>query len=179
MAKAFTFELKGVQAEINRLAQIGGDIAEEVDLQLAAGSESIKEAAQKKTSENRFTGNLDKSIGVIKLDNLRYEIAATAYHAPYVEFGTRGKVKIPAPMREVAATIKKRPKKGSFKEMVAALKEWGRKRKYFKTEQAATMVAFSILKNGLAPRPFLYPSFMENRSKIVQNIKKVLDEKSG
>jgi len=170
------FKLKGVQEQINALKNVESELAAEVDMALMAGALSIERDAKKNAPV--YLGGIRQSIQHTKLSHLRYEIAANAYHAPYLEFGTRGYVKIPAGMEAIAAQIQKRPKKGKFADMVKAIAEWGRKKKYFE-EDAAFFVALKILKKGIRPRPFLHPALMSNQKRIVADVKAVLNEKSG
>lgn len=171
------FKLKGVQEQINALKNVESELSQEVHEVLRAGALSIEEAA--KNNAPYYSGGIQQKIQHAELSHLRFEVAANAYHSPYIEFGTRGYVKIPPGMEAIAAIIQKRPRrKGTFGEMVKAIAEWGKKKKYFE-EDAAFFVALKIFKKGIKPQPFLYPAFISKQKGIVADIKAVLNEKSG
>ena len=172
------FKLEGVQNVLNNLAKAEGEIVREVDAVLKNGAEEI--ASQAKVLAPIYLGELKNKIAYKEIGKLRYEIAANAYHAPYIEFGTGPKTKVPAELEDVAREVKARKKrKGTLPEFVRALLLWGKKKGYFDDEGSAYMAAIKILKNGMKPQPFLYPSFVQKRKMIIQDIRNVIDEKSG
>jgi HK97 gp10 family phage protein len=181
---SITFRLDGVQNAINRLAKAGGDIAEEVDMELADGANLIRTNAVKNVKANisNTTGKLSGAMFAEKIGPLRYEVGNSVFYAPYIEFGTGGKVQVPEQLRDVATQIKARPKRGNFEGMVGAIFEWGVRKGYLskndpKARQRARWWAIRILKNGIDPQPFLYPAFVASRKKIVERIRAVVKEK--
>jgi HK97 gp10 family phage protein len=181
---SITFKLDGVQDAINRLAKAGDDIAEEVDMELADGAEMIRAAAIKNVKNNikNTTSKLSGGMYADKIDVLRYEVGNNVFYAPYIEFGTGGKVEVPELLTEVANKIKSREKRGTFDKMVGAIYEWGVKKGYLskkdpKAKQTALWWSLRILKNGIDPQPFLYPAFVASRKKIVERIRAVVNEK--
>jgi hypothetical protein len=186
MAKGIiTFRLDGVQDAINRLAKVGGQVAEDVEDELAAGANDIIISAERNLQRQDLfvSGNLAGSRYAKQIAPLRFEVGFNAFHAPFIEFGTRGKVQIPPAMQEIAAKIKtrRREKEGKFKDMVLAILEWGGKKGLWdandkKSKGRAFMMARSIYRNGIASQPFLYPAYVENRSKIIERIKKIVEK---
>jgi len=181
---SITFKLDGVQNAINRLAKAGGDIAEEVDMELADGANLIRSTAVKNVKANisNTTGKLSGGMFAEKVGPLRYSVGNNVFYAPYIEFGTGGKVSVPEQLREEAAKIKARPKRGNFQGMVAAIYEWGVRKGYLsKNDPQARNKAFwwatRIWRNGIDPQPFLYPAFVASRKKIVERIRAVVNEK--
>jgi HK97 gp10 family phage protein len=181
---SITFKLDGVQDAINRLAKAGDDIAEEVDMELADGANMIRTAAIKNIKNNisNTTGRLSSGMYAEEIGNLRYEVGNIVFYAPYIEFGTGGKVEVPEQLKDVAQQIKNRNTRGHFEGMVGAIFEWGVKKGYLskkdpKAKQMARWWAIRILKNGIDPQPFLYPAFVASRKKIVDRIRAVVNEK--
>jgi hypothetical protein len=180
---SITFRLDGVQTALNRLAKAGGDIAEEVDMELADGANMIRTAAVKnvKSNINNTTARLASGMYAEPVGPLRYEVGNIVYYAPYIEFGTGGKVSVPEPLRDVANEIRKRNTRGGFEQMVGSIFEWGVRKGYLskndpKARQTARWWAIRILKNGISPQPFLYPAFVASRKKIVDRIRAVVNE---
>lgn len=115
------------------------------------------------------------------------EIHANAPESAYMEFGTGPLVDIPTDMAAMAAEFQGAGS-GSFADFIIALTGWVKrhgltgvysvkthKRTSGNTdedEQAAYAIAISILRNGLAPRPFLYPAFVEARGTLPVDLEK-------
>lgn len=171
------FKLEGVQKVLNNLAKNEGEIVREVDAVLKNGAMEI--AGQAKVLAPVYLGELQNSIGYKEIGKLRYEVAANAYHAPYIEFGTGPRTKVPKEFEDIAKAVQARPKRGKFADFVRALFLWGKKKGYWNEEGAAYMAAVKILKQGMKPQPFLYPAFVQKRKMIIQDIRNVIDEKSG
>jgi HK97 gp10 family phage protein len=185
------------------LASVKNQTTKEIDTALKAGVISIERDAKKNAPV--YLSGIRRSIQHAKIGYLRYEVAANAYHAPYIEFGTRGKTNVPPELQDIARAVKARPKRGTFEQFVDALQEWiqkkgiaatqittvksGKRKGQFKKasklsqaiyeRQLAHLIAFRILKNGLRPQPFLYPAFLKNAKQIISDIRNILDEKSG
>ena len=116
------------------------------------------------------------------LKNLEGGLSATReyFYAPYVEFGTRGKTKIPSGWDDIARKYKGSYFKSnvSFKE---AIVDW-LKKKAKKSDKEANQLAWpvmrKIMKVGTAPQPFIYPAFKPAQKFLIKalnlNIKKVL-----
>lgn len=170
-------QLKGVQGVINALAQLDNEVSREVDAEMQASVNKMALTAKRKAPSN--FAELRNSIGSERISPLSYSLFANAYHAPYIEFGTRGKVDVPAEMEPVAAAIKARPKKGNWTQFVNSIYEWGTKKKVIKKgdKNHAVNIARKIYKFGIAPQPFLWPSFVAERSKLVRRISDIVKKK--
>jgi hypothetical protein len=126
------------------------------------------------------------------LDNkLVFTIGSKLSYAPYIEFGTGGKVSIPNGYSEFANQFRGKTG-GTFAQLLKALVEWvkrkgivatysvktGRRQRFGKkeqdrTERAAELIAFKILRDGVKARPFIYPSVNKNLPILLEDIKKV------
>ena len=172
-------QLKGVQGVINALAQLDNEVSREVDAEMQASVNKMALTAKRKAPAN--FAELRNSIGTERATALQYSVFANAYHAPYIEFGTRGKFadKIPAEILPIAAAIKARPKKGNWTQFVNSIYEWGTKKKIIKKgdKNHAVNIARKIYKFGIAPLPFLWPSFVAERSKLVRRITDIVKKK--
>ena len=100
---------------------------------------------------------------------LKVSVVVAADYAAYVEFGTRTfaaayVASLPANWQQYAATFKGKGG-GSYNDFIFRLKEWVI-RKGIATgddvDNVAYLIAKKILRNGIRPHPFLYPSITKN-----------------
>ena len=103
------------------------------------------------------------------------------FYAPYVEFGTRGQVKVPEGFNEIAMQYKGKSKFKSRVDFHDSLKIWIKKKLKKNDEEAERLVfpiMMKILKVGTKPRPFMVPAYHQSRkfldNYLKQNIKKAL-----
>ena len=92
---------------------------------------------------------------------------SNAPHAPFVEFGTGTKVKVPAELQELAARFKG-SKGGSFKDLLANIQAWC-KRKGIE-EKAAYPIAVSIANKGISGHGFMYRGLLKGRALFTKQI---------
>ena len=178
-----TFRLDGVQDALNRIRRAGNEVRAEVDMELADGANLIRTTAVKNVKQNidNTTGKLAVSMFAQKIGPLQHEVGNNVFYAPYIEFGTGGKVSVPQELKAIAEEVRSRPKRGNFADMHVAIYEWAVRKGYISKNDKTGMAkakwwAIRILKNGISPQPFLYPAFVANRQKIVDRIKRVLEE---
>jgi HK97 gp10 family phage protein len=170
-------KLTGVQKMINQLAKVENEISAEVDAELQSSLNKMTKDAKRAAPAN--FGQLRNSIGSRNESKLRYSLFASAWYAPYVEFGTRGKVKVPTELEGVAKNTQGRPSRGNFKAFVESIYLWGRHKRIIKKgdKNHAVNIARKIYINGIAPQPYLWPAFVAERSKLVSNIRAVVNRK--
>lgn len=102
------------------------------------------------------------------------------FYAPYVEFGTRGQVKIPSGFEDIAKKYKGSYFKSnvSFKESIIDWLKTKLKKSDKEANQLAWPVMRKIMKVGTAPKPFISPAFKISQKFLIKqlnlNIKKVL-----
>jgi HK97 gp10 family phage protein len=169
-------KLTGVQKIINQLAKVENEISAEVDAELQASLNKMTRDA-KRRAPNNF-GDLANKIGNKKEDKLRYSLFAATFYAPFVEFGTKKKKDIPPELQAVAAQFKGK-RRGNFEQFVESIYLWGRHKRIIKKgdKNHAVNIARKIYINGIAPQPYLWPAFVAERSKLVSNIRAVVNRK--
>jgi putative transposon-encoded protein len=74
-----------------------------------------------------------------------------------MEFGTGGKVDVPEEWHDLAMSFKGKST-GSYEDGLRHIREWLKKQGG--DPEDAEWVFYLILKNGLEPRPFMYPAFL-------------------
>lgn len=119
----------------------------------------------------RNNGTLAQSIKQTEITQLTYHVGTNEPYAPYMEFGTGPRVRVPAEFQEMANRAKGNSN-GSFKDGLLAIKEWCRKKGI--DEKAAYPIFVAILNNGLEPRPFMYPAYLKAKSTYAKDIKQAL-----
>jgi HK97 gp10 family phage protein len=171
------FRPEGFEKLYAKFKSINEATQQEVKNEFNASALKIQSTAKKLAPVN--FGQLRNSIVVSSegtASNFIFTVSATASYSPYVEFGTGGKVSVPADYAEYAAKFKGK-KGGSFKEMVDALILWVQRKGIGGKSDKATayVIARSILRKGLRPQPFLIPAFEQEKSKLLKRIKELLN----
>ena len=133
------------------------------------------DAKQLVASNSSDEGNLLRSIFPVYGQGGASVVASTRY-AAYIEFGTRKFAasyvgSLPEDWQKLAESAKG-PGIGSFKDMIASLTAWCKRKGI--DEKLAYPIAKKILINGIKPRPFLYPAATKNYSLLVKDIKALL-----
>lgn len=139
-------------------------------------SSVIKINNDQKTTAPINYGALRSSLDWAKTSPLSFELVskgAGSSYAPYVEFGTGSKVKIPNGLEDVAAMYKGK-KDGNFKQMIDDLKQWCRKKGI--DEKAAYAIALKILRDGVRPQPFFFAPAFAEWNKLKKRIEKMLNK---
>lgn len=169
MAK-FSVNIKGLKELQKKLDKQGQkklikDISEELEI----SANVIRNKSINRVPKDQ--GFLSNSITVDGKD-LKWIVDVGADYGAYQEFGTKTKVDVPAEMQSVANEF--RNKKMSYTKFKEAIAAWmGRKGI---PEGAVYPIMAKILKIGIEPKPFLYPSFKEEtaNNKIEKEIDRVI-----
>lgn len=169
-------QLKGVQGVINALAQLDNEVSREVDAEMQASVNKMALLAKRKAPSN--FGQLHNGIGSQKIAFMQYTVFSNAPHGAFVEFGTRGKAMVPSELQDQARTAQKESK-GTWDQFVNSIYLWGLHKKIIKKgdKNHAVNIAKKIYKFGIAPQPYLWPSFVAERSKLVRRITDIVKKK--
>jgi HK97 gp10 family phage protein len=149
-----------------------------VDAELQAAAMNFVGLAKKDlASQGGDRGTLLRSISYSKKADLLYEVSANTFYAPFIEFGTKSKFN-PYPGTEEFASQYKGAKGSGSLRLIDAIKGWV-KRKRIATgkdlDKVAFLIARSIYKNGISPKPFFFKQITPVRNDLVQNVTRVLD----
>jgi len=174
---SFYLNLEGLDNINKKIAELDKKVKQEVSNEINASALKIQSDA-KRLAPNNF-GELRGSIKLSpeSTGSLTYIVAATASYAAYVEFGTGGKVSIPAGFEEDASKFKG-GKNGTFKDMVEALTLWVKRKGIGNGKNnkgLAYVIARSILEKGLRPQPFLIPAYEQEKPKLIKRLKELLN----
>lgn len=191
MSKIRLNEIRGVDHLIKRLKELSAEIQSETQKALKITAEDIEQEAIAKAPTDM--GALRQSIFLESKDNgFKFNIGANVSYAPFLEFGTRTKVRVPAGFEALAAKFKGQ-KGGTFDEFLEAIEDWvkkkgitgvysikTRKRTGNKVNNAAEdkrvafLIVMSILHKGINAQPFLIPAFIKGRLQLQKDLVKVL-----
>lgn len=162
---AGVFKVQRLDKLLKQFEQFGEDAKKVANAELEDGARAIAGDAKKNAPANH--SELRNGIQFVRTKDLQFEVIAHAPYSGYVEFGTGMKVEVPKELQEIAQAIRNNPK-GDFKDGLESIKDWLRAKK--KDERAAWIVLMTILREGLTPRPFLYPAWTKNGPKIFNNL---------
>lgn len=176
---SITLDIANIGNVNKRFEKLSQDVKTNIKNEVKASALKIQSDAKKNAPVN--LGSLRNSIYIVSEDKgsnqYVFGVGSNASYAPYVEFGTGGKVKIPPGYEDYAAQFKNK-EGGKFKDMVLALMEWGIRKGYIQAgkgaRQHAYFMALKILAKGLRPQRFLIPAFEAEKSKLIQRIEKII-----
>jgi hypothetical protein len=152
--------IKGVEAAIKR---IDTKATKGLSDEMAASAINIERSAKRLAPGN--LGKLRQSINHDTGNSLFKSVFSTVEYAPYVEFGTRGKARIPAGYEAFAAQYKGKGAKGAWKAIEFWIKRKG-------IDPKLTFVIFrSIMRNGIAPQPFMIPAYEKEKPALLKRLK--------
>lgn len=180
MAKSsFKFEIKGlkdVQQGIDRLTEkMQVDLNTLVEASAYDMNDDAISAIQGNNAIDLGAGGGLLSHQYVQQENPRaWGVGNSAFYAPFIEFGTGKQVSIPAEWQALAAQYKG-PYPGTWPEFEQNIKAW-MKRHGMDPDQSYPMM-IHILRNGLRARPFLYPAYVKNRAKLIEDVKKLFSRK--
>lgn len=161
------------------------------------GNRISADAKQLVSANASDTGYLQNSIHPV-YKKMGTSIIASAKYAAYIEFGTRKfaatyVASLPSDWAAYANTFKGKSNSGDFYDFLNAILDWVKrkgiadrysvktrqkmrrgKKDNERLEQTAENIAKAILINGIAPRPFMYPSVNKNLPILLEDIKNAL-----
>ena len=137
-------------------------------------------------------GTLAKSISAQQNNLFNWTVAVGATYGAFVEFGTKGKARVPAGFEDVAARFK--GFKGNGGKLYDAIYQWvkrkgltatysvktQRRSKFTKSEEKRTqevafLIARSIYRYGITPKPFFYMQVTPVRNQLFERIKVIMN----
>ena len=193
MADNISFNITGLDKIFANIDSMSDKIKTDIALEMNSSALNIQSNAKKNAPVNM--GGLRNSIQLteeIGGGKLFYSVGSKLNYAPYIEFGTGGKVTIPSGYDNFASQFKGKSG-GTFKELVLAIMDWVKKKGITGTysiktqrrtgskatqskenQSVAYAIALSIIRKGLRPQPFLLPAFESEKPKLITKIKQIL-----
>ena len=184
-------DLIGFDKYIERIKAAPKKLQAEISEEIKASSLLFVAGAKRDlANQGGDTGGLLNSINSKQINGLTWEVSELKFYAPFMEFGTKGKYK-PYPGTEEFAAQFKGYQRGTFAEFIEALKKWVKRkgigatysvktrRKNRQTkddiEGIAYLIARSILKHGVEPKPHFFKQVVPVKAHIEKEFRRILD----
>jgi hypothetical protein len=161
----FALDISGLKGVEEAIKKIDTKASKGLSDEMSAAALNIEKSAKRMAPGN--LGKLRQSINHDTGNSLFKSVFSTVEYAPYVEFGTRGKTRIPAGFEAFAAQYKASGKgaKGAWKAIEFWIKRKG-------IDPKLTFVIFrSIMRNGISPQPFMIPSYEKEKPALLKRLK--------
>ena len=159
----FALDISGIKQVEDAIKKIDAKASKGLSDEMSAAALNIEKSAKRMAPGN--LGKLRQSINHDTGNSLFKSVFSTVEYAPYVEFGTRGKAKIPAGFEAFAAQYKGKGAKGAWKAIEFWIKRKG-------IDPKLTFVIFrAIMRNGIAPQPFMIPAYEKEKPALLKRLK--------
>ena len=170
----FTFKIDGLEKLKARIKELPKDVQEEVVGEIQAWGNEVNGAQLALISQQKIQdlGALQQNTKAVPNPD-GVELISNVYYAPFIEFGTGAKVKVPSEVANYAARFRGQ-KRGTFAEFVIKMREWLKRKGY--NEKLAFIAALNKIKNGSEPRPYFFDPYLKKRRQLVERVKKVISD---
>lgn len=116
-------------------------------------------------------GRLVNEIRSVKRAQLKHEVVVNSEQAPWMEWGTKRRVRVPSDLTAYAATFKGKYTKGKVSAKKAIF-EWCKRKGIDK--KAWYSIYRSIMVNGVKPHPFFFIQRPAVQKQLLQDLRDVL-----
>jgi HK97 gp10 family phage protein len=157
-------KVQGLERVIRSFEKEGKEIRSKVEYIVSANALEGRNEAVRKAP--KAFGKLAQSIAVEKINPLEQSVVVNVDYAPFVEFGTGGKVSVPSEWQSMASEF--RGQKFSFADQLERIKAWCRLKGI--DEKAAYPILITILENGIEPQPFMYPAWQKVKKQFSKDM---------
>lgn len=178
----FGVAIQGLGALQAQLRGLGSEMKKEIGLELEAAAYEMHGLATTNLTNN---DSIDQGLLKASLQVLRNRATgevyfeATAFYAPFVEFGTKGRVQVPPEWASYAMKFKGL-KNGDLAQFKSSMLDWVIRKGIMpedgNQEKLANYIVILILTYGLKPRPFMYPAYKSVVTGLPARIQRVVDE---
>lgn len=190
MNNFFDIKIEGFDNLMKTLTTLPVKKFEQIDAEFKAAAYEIQELAKERAPKDE--GRIANSITVNEAGHMQEEIVCPVSYAPYEEFGTRGKARIPAGLEDMAAQYQGATGR-TWQELLRAIVGWVQRKgisgtysvkthkrsgskadRYMQDLEVAYPIARAIAHNGIPPRPFFFPGYLEIKPKLIERLKNIL-----
>lgn len=191
MGSNFKIEIAGLNELTNRLKKFPSSVTKEIDGEIEDSFRKINREQLRRAPVDE--GGLKQAIGFKKNKPLDYEMFGNKTYMPFMEFGTKRRVKVPAELTSYAMQFKQSGPKIGFDEFLKIITAWvrrkgisgsystkTRRRVGGKGQQAqedadvAFPIALSILRHGVKPHPFFFEPYFNERAALIERVRKII-----
>jgi HK97 gp10 family phage protein len=172
------FKLEGMQKAIRELDKWEENKKLKIANQFNSSAMAIVKGAKMKAPVNqgRLRSDIQSDITRSKMGTVvSAGVFNTVAYAPYVEFGTKGKVNVPEELQDYAKTFQGKTG-GTFDQLLENIGDWAKKKGI--DEGLVFPIARKIAREGVKPQPYLFPAFEEERPKLIKKLEEILNERT-
>jgi len=162
-------DIKSINKTLKILDSLGERVRKSAEKEIERSARNIERDAKRNAptgASNRLKTSID-----VRGSGLSREVYTDVKYAPYMEFGTKSKVKIPPGLESYAMQFKGKGT-GSFQDFEKSLKLWAKRKGI--PEEAVYPIMKSILHKGVKAQPFLFPAFFAEQPQLLKRLKRVL-----
>ena len=182
----------GLDSYLKRLETAKKTVQAEVSGEIGDAAFKFRDdAARTAVANGGDRGTLAKSISAQQNNLFNWTVAVGATYGAFVEFGTKGKARVPAGFEDVAARFK--GFKGNGGKLYDAIYQWVKRKGLTatysvktqrrtkskgedkRTQQIAFLIARSIYRYGITPKPFFYMQVTPVRNQLFERIKAIMN----
>lgn len=182
----------GLDSYLKRLQTAKKTVQAEVSGEIGDAALKFRDdAARAAVANGGDRGTLAKSISAQQNSPFNWTVAVGATYGAFVEFGTKGKARVPAGFEDVAARFK--GFKGNGGKLYDAIYQWVKRKGLTatysvktqrrtkskgedkRTQQIAFLIARSIYRYGITPKPFFYMQVTPVRNQLFERIKVIMN----
>lgn len=192
MAKGLILEVTGLDELKKKIKYLPDNVVKELEAEFEAAADDFVERAI--NDAPRDEGMLIQGISKKKAGQLDYEVISAAKHSPFVEWGTKRRVKVPGDLQTYAAQFKGK-RDGSGEGFFEAIFDWV-KRKGIRYESAATyksgkkkgqnrlltpeqtayIIYHFLLLTGNKPHPFFFKQRQPVMDALMQRVRPAIQK---
>lgn len=184
MAQGFNIEIIGLPQMRGMIKGLVRELETKIENEIHASGVQIRNKAIRNITRQKIVDQGALRAGM-QLTNILngVQVFNSVLYSPFVEFGTKGRTRVPAEWQSYAMIFKGPTNRGDFEHFVLNLVDW-MKRKGIKPKNgytsdrayrnAAEWIAIHILKNGLEARPFMYPAYKEEADRLPGRLLKLI-----
>ena len=182
----------GLDSYLKRLQTAKKTVQAEVSGEIGDAALKFRDdAARTAVANGGDRGTLAKSISAQQNSPFNWTVAVGATYGAFVEFGTKGKARVPAGFEDVAAKFK--GFNGNGGKLYDAIYQWVKRKGITatysvktkrrtkskgedkRTQQIAFLIARSIYRYGITPKPFFYMQVTPVRNQLFERIKVIMN----
>jgi HK97 gp10 family phage protein len=170
-----TIKANGLDAVIQNFENLATETKAKTNKALDAFGQGVVRDAVTLVSANSSDEGLLKNSIKSEVGTLNVRITAATNYAAYIEFGTRKFAasyvsSLPADWQSFAGTFRGKGD-GDFKQFLISIMGWCGRKGIDKS--AAYPIAMKILREGIRPKPYLYPSIKKRLPVLEKDIEDI------
>lgn len=191
MAAGLDIKVEGFDRVIKKLGKMPAELLTQTDRVISNAAKGMEKRAVMDVPVDQSA--LKQTITTEKVGVSDYRVVASAYWAPFIEFGTKRRAKIPADLTAYAAQFKGK-KGGNGQGFYDSILEWVKRKgiagtynvktrrregskvdQQVETEQVAFAIYLSIMRNGIHADPFFFKHLPQAQKEIETGIKEAVE----